>query len=229
VDYEGQAQIVRVENGATEVLASAPAHVASGSKHRFKAVVDDGLITGYLDDKRVLDAWDAGATAGRIGLAADGNGAVRFDSVYLAMIPPKRIARVTKEFTEGDEHPEMAEWASTRAPWLKPEEEGGTWWTKGDYYGDKTIAFEIPGVEAGEGSLRLTLEGAPGESPSGVTLVLSTAKGARSITATLMSGEEQLGEQTVDVENDPTPVRFERKGTWVVATIDGNIVFNVKR
>ena len=229
VSYEGQAQIVRVADGAAEVLASAPAHIASGSSHRLKAVVDEGLITGYLDGKRVLDAYHPRAIAGRIGLVADGNGAVRFDDVYLAMIPEKRIARVTKEFTEGDEHFEMVEWASTRAPWLKPAEDGGTWWTKGDYFGDKTIAFEVPGVEGAEGSLRLTLEAAPGLDESGITLVLSTEKGAKSITATLMAGGEQLGEETVEVENDPTPVRFERKGTWVVATIDGNVVFDVKR
>jgi hypothetical protein len=29
------------------------------------------------------------------------------------------------------------------------------WWTKGDYFGDKTIAFAIPCVEAAEGSVRL--------------------------------------------------------------------------
>ncbi|MFW5868015.1 MAG: hypothetical protein ACOCX2_09380, partial [Armatimonadota bacterium] len=229
VSYEGQAQIVRVADGESEVLSSAPAHITSGSSHRLKVVVDDGLITGYLDDKRVLDAYHPGARAGRIGLVAGGDGAVRFDDVYLAMVPAKRIARVTKEFTEDDEHFEMAEWASTRAPWLKPAEDGGTWWTKGDYFGDRTIAFEIPGVAAAEGSVRLTLDAAPGEDDSGVTLVLATVKDEASITATLTAGGEQLAEQAVEVESDPCPVRFERKGTWVVATIDGKLVFNVKR
>ncbi len=229
VSYEGEAQIVRVADGEAQVLASAPAHIASGSSHRLKAVVDDGLITGYLDGKRVLDAYDAGAISGRTGLVADGAGSVRFDNVYLAMIPPKRIARVAKEFTEGDEHFEMQEWASTRAPWLKPAEDGGTWWTKGDYFGDKTIAFEIPNIEAAAGSVRLTLEGTPDEPASGITLMIATTKGSKSITATLLAGSEQLGEQAVEVANAPCSVRFERKGTWVVATIDGNVVFNVKR
>ncbi|MGI5817906.1 MAG: hypothetical protein ACOX9R_07380 [Armatimonadota bacterium] len=229
VSYEGEAQIVRVDDGAETVLSSAPAHIPAGSSHRLKVVIDEGLITGYLDGKRVLDAYDAGATAGRIGLMADGAGEARFESVYLAMIPPRRIARVTKEFTEEDAHPEMAEWASTRAPWMKPEGDGDAWWTKGDYFGDKTIAFAIPGVEAAEGSVRLVLEGVPEEPGSGITLVLSTTGGASSLTATLLAGDETLAEQTVEVESDPCPVRFERKGTWVVATIDGNVVFNVKR
>jgi hypothetical protein len=191
--------------------------------------VDEGLITGYLDGKRVLDAYHPGAVSGRIGLLADGNGSARFDNVYLAMLPERRIARVTKEFTEDEEHFEMVEWASTRAPWLKPAEDGGTWWTKGDYFGDTTIAFEVPDVEGAEGALRLTLEAAPDSEGSGLTLVLATAKGSKSLTATLLAGGEQLGEETVEVANDPCPVRFERKGTWVVATIDGTVIFSVKR
>ncbi|MFP4248618.1 MAG: family 16 glycoside hydrolase [Armatimonadota bacterium] len=229
VEYEGQAQLVRVVEGATEVLSSAPARIAPGSTHRLKVVVDDGLLTGYLDGKRVLDAYDADATAGRIGLVADGRGTVRFDDVYLTMIPPKRIARVTKEFAEDDAHPEMAEWASTRAPWLTPDEDDEVWWTKGDYFGDKTIAFEIPGVEAAEGSVRLSLEAAPDEEGSGATLVIATVEDASNVTATLTVGGEEIGEETVEVQSDPCPVRFERKGTWVVASIDGHVVFNTKR
>ena len=229
VAYEGQAQIVRVSAGDMQVLSTAPAHIAAGSRHQFRASANEGLITGYLDGKRVLDAYDPGARTGRIGLFADGKGSVGFDNVYLAMIPPKRIARVTKEFTEGEEHFEMQEWASTRAPWLQPTEEGGAFWTKGDYFGDKTIEFEVPGVGAADGSVRLTLEGQPGEETSGITLVLSTVKGSKTLTATLVAGSEQLGEQAVEVTSDPVPVRFERKGTWVVASVDGNVVFNVKR
>lgn len=229
VAYEGEAQIVRVSADGTQVLSSAPAHVAAGSRHQLRASVDEGLITGYLDGKRVLDAYDSGALGGKIGLFADGKGAVAFDSVYLAMIPPKRIARVTKEFTEDEEHFEMQEWASTRAPWLQPTEEGGAFWTKGDYFGDKTIAFEVPDIGDADGSVRLTLEGAPGAETSGITLVLSTVKDSKTLTATLLAGSEQLGEQAIEVTSDPVPVRFERKGTWVVASIDGNVVFNVKR
>ena len=229
VEYEGQAQIVRVDESGREVLSSAPAHIASGSSHRLKAVVDEGLITGYLDGKRVLDAYHPGATAGRIGLVAAGEGAVHFDNAHVAMIPPKRIARVTQEFTVEDAHPEMAEWASTRAPWLTPEEAGGAWWTKGDYFGDKTVTLEIPDVAGSEGSVSLTLEGAPDDGASGITLVLATAADSAAITATLLAGDEEIAEETVEVESDPCPVRFERKGTWVVATVDGNVVFSVKR
>lgn len=229
VDYEGQAQIVRFENGQGTVLSATPAHLPPGAWHRARLVVDEGLLTGYLDNKRIIDAFDADAIAGRPGLYVDGGGAALYDNVYLSMLPPLRIARVTKEFTEGDEHPEMAEWASTRAPWIKPDEDGGTWWTKGDYYGDKVIAFEIPRVGASGGQVRLSLDSDPEQPDVGLTLIISGTEGSRTLGLKLLAGSETLTETTVEVSNDPCPVRFERRGTWVVVTVDGSVVINLKR
>ncbi len=228
VPYEGHAQIVRVEGGQTTVLAGTPAVIAPNTTHRVRLVVDDGLLTGYVDDKRIIDAFDADATAGMVGLYADGAGAGVFDNVYVAMLPPRRIARVTKEFTEGNQHPEMAEWASTRAPWVKPEDDDGTWWSKGDYYGDKTIAFEIPGVGQSTGEVRLRLDTEPDDPQAGLMLVIAARQGSKTLTLTLLHGDEQIGQTTFEVASDPCPVRFERRGTWAVVVIDGSVVFNEK-
>lgn len=229
VQYEGEAQIVRASDDGVEVLASAPAFLPAGESHRIRFVVDDGLITGHLNGRRVLDAFDAGAQSGRIGLIADGNGVARFDRVYLTMLPPMRIARVTDEFAEEDAHPEMAEWASTRAPWLRPGEDGEPWWTKGQYFGDKTIAFEVPDVAASEGEVTVMLEACPDEPSTGITLTLRTEKDSAVMTATLKAAEETLGEKQVEVTQDPCPVRFERKGTWIVVSVDGEVIFSEKR
>ncbi|MGC9320005.1 MAG: hypothetical protein ACP5KN_18380 [Armatimonadota bacterium] len=229
LDYEGQAQIVRIAGDAVQVLSSTPAHLPAGTWHRAGLVADGGLLTGYLDGKRILDAWDAGARAGRPGLYAEGPGVGAFDNVRLQMLPPMRIARVTKEFAEGDQHPEMAEWASTRAPWLKPDEEGGTWWTKGDYFGDKTVQFEVPNVSGSAGEVRLRLEASPEDESAGLTVVIATQQGSKTVTATLLDGEETVAEGAVEVQSNPCPVSVERKGTWVVATIDGTVAFSEKR
>lgn len=228
LDYEGNAQIVRVEGRQVTVLASAPAHIAAHTWHRARLVVDEGLLTGYLDGKRVLDAFDADATSGLVGLYVDGSGAGEFDNVYVTMLPPRRIARVTKEFTEGDQHPEMAEWASTRAPWLKPEEDGGTWWTKGDYFGDKAIVFEIPGVGRSTGEVRLRLDTAPEEPEAGLTLVVAAQQGSKSLSLVLQRAGETVAETSVEVTADPCPVRFERRGTWAVVIVEGNVVLSEK-
>lgn len=227
LDFEGQAQIARVDADGVEVLAGAPAHVPAGTWHHARLVVDDGLLTGWLDGKRILDAFDADAIAGRVGLYAAG-GAGAFDDVYLSMLPPMRIARVAKEFAEGEQHWEMAEWASTRAPWLEPAEEGGTWWTKGDYFGDKTIELQIPGVTKAGGELRLTLD-AGEDGSGGYTLVVASEEGSSALSLTLLDGEETVADSSVEVQSDPCPLRFERKGTWIVVTVDGAVVLNEKR
>ncbi len=229
VEYEGEAQIVRADGGEIEVLSSAPAYVPGNGRHRMRVVVDDGLITGFLDGRRVLDAFDAAAQSGRIGLIAEGNGIARFDEVQVEMIPPMRIARVTDEFADVDAHPEMAEWASTRAPWVLPDEEGEPWWTKGSYFGDKTISFEISDVETSEGEVTLHLESSPEEPSRGMRLTLKTEEGSALITATLMAGDELLGEAEIETSGDPCPVRFERKGTWIVVAIDGEVILSEKR
>ena len=82
---------------------------------------------------------------------------VKFDNALLKIIPPRHTSRIVKEFTDTSKHPEMAEWASTKAPWVKPEAEGRTWWTKGDYFGDHALVFAIPNVGSKTGSLDLII------------------------------------------------------------------------
>ncbi|MGD9498638.1 MAG: hypothetical protein AB7Y46_20255 [Armatimonadota bacterium] len=226
--YEGQAQLVRIEGGQTSVLASTPAHLPAGSWHRASLVIDDGLLTGYLDGKRILDAFDADAVSGLAGFYASGAGRGLFDNLYLSMLPPRRIARVMKEFTEDEEHPEMAEWASTRAPWLTPEREGGTWWTKGEYFGDKSVAFEIPGVGARQGSVTLRLDTAPESPDAGLTLEITSQRGSKTLALTLRRDGQVMAETSAEASAEPCAIRFERRGTWVVVVVDGSVVISEK-
>ena len=85
----------------------------------------------------------------------------------------------------------------------------------------------MPTVGAKTGELRLRLDAAPEEPESGITLVIATTKGSRSLGLTLLAGETTLGEATVDASSDPCPVRLERRGTWVVAIVDGSVVLSV--
>ncbi len=229
--YAGKAQLVKRTSEGARTLAETSAYLKAKTWHRAKLVVDDGLLTGYLDGKRILDAFDAEARGGQIGLYADGKGTAIFDDAYLYLLPEKRTTRLTKEFTEGDAHPEMAEWASTRAPWIKPEQEGNNaiWWTKGDYHGDKTVKLSIPSVGSATGSVRLWLDAAPEVEGSGTVLVIEATKGSKSLKAKLLSGDKQLDEAEIETENDPCPVVFERKGTFLVAEIDGKVVFSLKQ
>lgn len=228
--YAGKAELVR-RTGEGEVrLAEAPAAIKAKSWHRAKLVLEEGLITAYLDGKRIFDAYDAEAGGGRVGLYADGKGSALFDNAYVALLPPKRTTHLTKEFTEQDQHPEMVEWASTRHPWIKPEEgEAGKWWSKGDYYGDKTIKLAIPSVGEKSGSVQLWLDASPENGGSGFLLVVEAAQGSKTLKVRLLQGEETLEQAEVATESDPCPVVFERKGTFLVVSIDDKVIFSRKQ
>jgi len=225
--YGGKAQLIKRTGEGAQTIGETSAYLKAKTWHRAKLVVDDGLLTGYLDGKRILDAFDAEARGGQVGLYADGKGTAIFDDAYLYLLPEKRSTRLTKEFTEGNEHPEMAEWASTRAPWIKPEDgDSGTWWTKGDYHGDKTVKLAIPSVGAATGTVRIWLDAAPDTEGGGVLLVIEATKDSKALKVKLLSGDEQLEEAEIETESNPCPVVFERKGTFLVVEIDNKVVFS---
>ncbi|MCD6361099.1 MAG: hypothetical protein J7M38_09560 [Armatimonadetes bacterium] len=230
VDYTGRAQLMLLRNGHSRELAGAPLKVKPRSWHRATVIVEDGLITAYLDGRRLFDAFEPQATQGRIGLYADGGASVLFDNAQLALLPERRSTRLTKEFTEGDEHPEMVEWASTRAPWIKPPDGAEPiWWTKGDYYGDKEIRFAIPKVGAATGSLRLSIDSSPDDASAGLTLIIDATEGSKTLKLRLMAGEEQVDAAEVETTADPCPVLVERRGTWFVVKVEDKLVFSIQR
>jgi hypothetical protein len=225
----GKSQLLLRTEGKSSELASSSAGVKPKGWHRAAVVVEEGLITVYLDGRRLFDAFDGGAMAGRVGLYVDGNSAALFDNAYLALLPARRSTRLTKEFTEGDEHPEMAEWASTRAPWIKPAEDAEPiWWTKGDYYGDKQIKFSIPKVGDATGSARLRIDSEPDAAGHGMTLVIEATKGSKTLKVSLLSGEKTVREAEIEVASDPCPVLVEMRGTYLVTIVDEQVVFSVE-
>ncbi len=225
----GKSQLLLRTGGASTELGSSSAGVKPKSWHRAAVVVEEGLVTVYLDGKRLFDAFDGGAMAGRVGLYVDGDSTALFDNAYLALLPARRSTRLTKEFTEGDEHPEMAEWASTRAPWIKPADDADPiWWTKGDYYGDKQIKFSIPKVGDAAGIVRLRLDSEPDAAGHGMTLLIEVTKDSKTLKVSLLSGEKTVREADVEVASDPCPVLIELRGTYLVTIIDGKIVFSVE-
>lgn len=228
--YAGKAQVVLLRDDRARELASAPARLKAKSWHRAAVTVEDGLITVFLDGQRLFDVYDAQALDGRVGLYADSSAPALFDNVQLALLPARRSTRLTKEFTEDAEHPEMAEWATTRAPWIKPPEGGPQiWWTKGDYYGDKQIRFAIPGVGTTGGSVRLTVDSCPEDPSLGLAVIIEATEGSKKLTVRLLAGQQQIDAAEVEVHNDPCPVLIERRGTFFVVKIDDKLVFSIQR
>ena len=59
--------------------------------------------------------------------------------------------------------------ASAKAP---------VWWTKGDFYGDLEMRFELPAVSAKSGTMLVTLDGEKGVAGRGIVLSVTTAAGS---------------------------------------------------
>ena len=228
--YDNRAQVVLRREGRIRELVSAPVSIKPKSWHRASVVVEDGLITAYLDGQRLFDAFDSQAATGHVGFYADGSATVRFDNAQLAMLPERRSTRLTQEFTESEEHPEMVEWASTRAPWIKPADGAEQiWWTKGDYYGDKQLRFSIPSVGSTTGNVRLRIDSDPGDVSEGLTLVIEATEGSKTLTARVYAGDKLLQEGTVETRSDPCRVLVERRGTYFVTVIDDKVVLSIEQ
>ncbi len=228
--YSGQAQLM-LQRGDERMreLTSAPAKIKPKDWHRVTVVVEEGLVTAYLDGQRVLSAFDDGAAHGRVGLYVEGGSTALFDNAYLALLPARRSTRLTKEFTEGDEHPEMAEWASTRAPWIKPADGAEQiWWTKGDYYGDKEMRFSISKIGTTAGTVRLRIDSDPAQPDAGLLLIIEATSGSKDLKVSLLRGDNLIEEAQATVQSDPCPVLVERRGTYFVATVDGQVVLNTQ-
>jgi hypothetical protein len=203
-----------------QVLAEQPAP-AGATKTRLRATVNEELVTGRVGDAPQLLAVAPGVFGGGIGLYGEAKGV--FDNLNLQPIPPRRGSHVMKEFAETDEHPEMAEWASTRAPWVQPAKGQQVWWSKGDYFGNTSLRFTVPKVGSKTGSVTAILAGEPelGDQ-AGLLLTLSTTTGAKKVALVVSDGGKQIGSAEVEVEEDAR-VDFSRESRMLVVRVNDEV------
>ncbi len=221
-DYAGRAQIVIVTPEGPGVIADKPLAKPKAASRRAQVWLADGLITCSLDGQIAAEAVCGDVSGGTVGLYSQGAQAA-FDDARVIMLPPKRVARVLKEFADAKTHWEMSEWASTKAPWVTPPEGSNVWWSKGDYWGDKCVRFELSDVGSKSGTVKTIIEGDPKTPASGFALLVTAAKGSKDLRVALMHGEEEVASATAEARSDPCPISFERKGRFIIATVDGQV------
>lgn len=217
-----KAQLVEVTDKGQSVLAEKP---ISGLRHRLRVSVDNGLLTGTVDDAVTVQAVAPGVTGGAIALIADGS--ATFDNLALTLLTARRGSHVTKEFTETDKHPEMAAWASTRGAWVPPAEGKDDWWTKGDYFGETAVNFVIPAVGSKTGAARAII-GGDTDRKSGLALTVAATEKSKKLSFTVSSGDKALKTADVEVEGDAR-VTFAREGSLLVARVNDKLVLAVER
>ncbi|MBM3471742.1 MAG: hypothetical protein FJX75_00550 [Armatimonadetes bacterium] len=229
---DGRAALFRVDGQKAQLLMVGPAgetpiaerdmKLGGGKPLTLAASVERGFVRTYVDGEPAVEGMVAECPGGAIGLYADGGKDARFGQVLVSFLEPKRPAQVTREFTKVSEHPEMAEWASSRAPWVQPAkmEPGATWWTKGDYYGDVTVAFKVRFVGLRDGNVKVTLGGEPERTEEGIRLVLSATKGTKTLKAQVTQGTTELGRAEVELQSSSCNVRFARQGAHILVSVD---------
>ena len=229
---DGRAALLRLESGKAQLLLVGPdgetlvaerdLKVNGGKPVRLAASVEQGFVKTYVDGQPAVEGLIDECPSGAIGLYADGGKEARFDDVRVAFLKPKKPAQVVREFSKVSEHAEMAEWASSRAPWVQPAEmvPGATWWTKGDYFGDATVSFKVRFVGLRDGSVKVTLNGDPGQADQGVRLVLTATKGQKVLKAQVLDGQTEIGQGEVELQSSSCSVRFARQGAHILVSVD---------
>ncbi len=222
--YAGNAQIVQVVDGAEQVLAEAPVTVPIRTWYRARARLVDGMVSLDLEGRRQVDALLPDLQEGAIGVFAQNAAGAEFSNAVVEVIPPRKPARLTQEFSDMTQHPEMSEWASTAAPWVKPESGSTLWWTKGDYFGDHALVFTIPNVTAQTGVVEL-LVGAEGpDAETGQKLSITTTAGSRTVGLSLATAEDVVAECETELSADEAVVSLERRAHWLVVVVNDAVV-----
>lgn len=219
--YAGKAQVLQFIDGQARVLTEAPLTIPVRDRYRAEATLRNGLITLWLDGGKQVEAFAPDITGGAIGLYAERVAGTQFDQILLQVIPPRRTSRIVAEFADVSRHPEMAEWASTRAPWLAADANGTTWWTKGDYFGEHALVLNITDIGSRTGEVQLFIGATGPDDPEACKLKVSVQSGSKQIALVIQRGDRQLAEATVPVEDSDATVSFERRGQWLVALVNG--------
>ena len=225
--YAGKAQVLRVKDGEEQMLAEAPITVPIKTWYRATAQLVDGLVSLDLEGRRQVDAFVPEVQQGAIGVFAQKARATAFDNAVVEVIPPRQPARITKEFTDTSQHPEMSEWASTAAPWVKPDGASATWWTKGDYFGDHALVFTVPDVAASTGVVNLLVGASGPDDTKAQKLAIATTAGSHNVGMTLSSGAAVIAEAKAELTQSQAVISLERRAHWLVVLVNDAVAMEV--
>jgi len=228
VPYAGKAQIVKLGN-PEQIIAQKPLPGDVPARVLATVVLEPDYLAGVLGNTRVVDAVLQGPLRGGAGLYAEGAAGASFRMARMEHLPVRTMARVTKEYTDSEEHFEMVEWATTRNPWIKPPDDANpkVWWTKGDYYGPLQVKFELKQLGQIEGAMKVTIEGDRNDPTAGALLTITATRGTRKLAFKLEAGGKELGTAEAEPASDHCPISIERRGDYVVVTADGKILISV--
>ncbi|MFP3904306.1 MAG: hypothetical protein ACLFWB_08715 [Armatimonadota bacterium] len=222
----GDARIIRVNDGDPETLAEGHTTVPQKPWHRASARLQDGLLRLRIDGVVQLEALALNLHSGAVGLFSSGAAGVQFDSAALEVLPPARSSRILQEFTDTSQHFEMAEWASTRAPWVKPDEDKDIWWTKGEYFGDHALEFKLSDIGKKSGEMTLIMGAREPGDTDAPRLKITMDKDSKSLDLVLMREDRVLAKGGAESDGEEAGLTLQRRSKWMIVYLDDNPVLH---
>lgn len=166
VSFAGRVQIVKIADNKTTVLAeSITARRFDGSAARWSFAADHGYLQAACDGKLIVDAYDDSLGAGRAGLYAQAAGKRPEISQFMVEFPRRRPtwAKVPDLYGDDKQAITMGGWSTPQGLWVNepitttvsstPAATPGdtkTYWHKGTFWGDRSIRFKMPKLDAGQ-------------------------------------------------------------------------------
>ena len=213
---DGKQQLVRVQNGQSQVLAEAAGTRAGDAFSRLGLSVDDGYVAATVNGAVVLEAVDGALHGGKAGVETLG-GQACFDDVALRPQPALPAPPVlTEQFTKED----------SMSGWARPEV---TWRPGGDnVYYERSLVFgdwrlEGPDeVVRGDGrAIRVLCSEQEGVADG--TWCVRVRGGADSATVEIEHGGKVIANGAAPLGAQPGRLRVERRGSCLVASVDGHL------
>ncbi len=209
--WRDKLQLIRVRDGAEEVLVQRDGAPPAGEWHRLNLTVEDGWIGAAIGGQRILEAFDPSLSAGLAGLLAAGERVI-FDGVTVEEILPPRPVEFTEQFTEEET---MAAWSRPSGSWHAAPEQDGTVWHRGMFCGDAWLTVDARLVGSGDSPLRLILAGDGRSAASGYGAVIARdPKGEPNRLLSLEIAGQPAAQASVDL-SDADNLRFVRRGRFI--------------
>jgi len=213
-------EIIRVSEGQTTVLATGERPRRIGAWEPLRVELRPGYVGAYVGAERTVEAALPTPARGPVGLYVKGS--ADFDNVEVTLRENEQFwPDLTEQFTKEET---MKGWANPASDWWAPAP--GTFWHKGDFYGDTFVQARLTNPAPASGSVTLALAAQDQQPASGYELLTRTTQNTAQLDIMLTRRGRALGERQVTMpEGEPAPVlTLERRGRAVLASLEGKPV-----
>lgn len=187
--------------------------------HKLSALVQDGRIAAFVDDKPVLNLLDNGHRTGTVGLYARGVNPASFRD--FAAMQVDNDQRMVDELTPSfagiiDRHT----WAGRSGAWVPDPSDLDTFWHAG--YFPETVQLQAGLHPASQPESHATIYLSAGHTKNGYALVTDRTWASDTVPVTLTRAGQTVAQGTAQVQpNKPYAIGIFRNGPRLLVEVDG--------